>query len=288
MKIAIFGATGQLGQDFVRVLRHDQIHALSHEQVDVTKEKDVRGAVSSLKPDVVINCTAWTDVPACEGDVHRAMEVNAYAAGTVAKACQEVKAKLVHISTDYVFDGQTRTPYTERNVPAPLNVYGLTKLTGEYLVAMHHDRAFIVRTSGLYGIHPCRGKKMNFVETMLHLAQTKDVVKVVDDEVLSPTFTVHLAQQISLLIETDYYGLYHATAQGACSWFEFARKIFELAQVRTRLEKTTVAEYASPIRRPAYSVLKNFNLQNHGIDFMKFWDEGLRDYFLDKENKLPL
>jgi dTDP-4-dehydrorhamnose reductase len=288
MKIAILGATGQLGQDLVRVLHQSKVYPLSHEQADITKPSALKKTLNDIAPDIVINCAAWTDVPGCEKDPKKAFELNAVAAHHVALACHSFQAKLVHISTDYVFDGRNREPYTELALPAPVNVYGLSKLTGEHYVRMVHDRVFIVRTSGLYGIHPCRGKKANFVETMLGLAKTQDVIKVVDDEVLTPTFTVHLAHQVRILMQTEYYGLYHATAQGACSWFDLTRKLFELAKINTRLEKISSKEFKSPVRRPAYSVLKNLNLQNHGIDFMKFWDEGLQDYFLDKENKLAI
>jgi dTDP-4-dehydrorhamnose reductase len=173
-------------------------------------------------------------------------------------------------------------------MPSPLNVYGVSKLAGEHYIQAYCDKHFIVRTSGLYGIHPALGKKTNFVETMLNLAKERDTIKVVDDEVLSPTFTIHLAQQIKKLMATDHYGLYHATNDGACSWYDFTKKIFEFAKVNTKLEKTSVKEFGSPVRRPAYSVLENYNLKKRGLDIMKPWEEALSDYFLDKENKLKI
>ncbi|MBX7152593.1 dTDP-4-dehydrorhamnose reductase [bacterium] len=289
MKVLIFGATGQLGKDIQRVLKKDfTLAPVTHDQCDITKDAATQKFINESKPDWVINCAAWTDVPGCELDDQKAFTVNALGAKHVAAGCAKAKSKLIHISTDYVFDGNENQPYSETSLCRPVNVYGLSKLAGEHYIQMTHDQYFIIRTSGLYGIHPNRGKKTNFVETMLKLAKERDVVKVVDDEILTPTFTLNLAQQIKILMGIDRYGIYHATNNGSCSWYEFTRKIFEIAKINTRLEKTTVKEFASPVKRPAYSVLKNLNLQNLGIDFMKMWDAALEDYFLDKENKLKL
>ncbi|MBL7996193.1 dTDP-4-dehydrorhamnose reductase [bacterium] len=285
----LIGANGQLGQDLIRVLSHDfDITKTDIDQCDITSLAQVTELFESNRHDLVINTAAWTDVPGCETNDRKAFEVNALGAKYVAQNCERASCKLIHISTDYVFDGQKNKPYIESDLPAPLNVYGVSKLTGERYVAAYSRKHFIVRTSGLYGIHPAVGKKSNFVETMLNLAKEKDTIKVVDDEVLTPTFTVHLAQQIKKLIPTDYYGLYHATSGGACSWYEFTKKIFEIAQVKTKLEKTSVREFGSPLRRPAYSVLGNYNLTERGLDIMKPWEVALADYFLDKENKLKI
>lgn len=288
-KLLLIGSNGQLGKDLIRVLSGEfDIVETDVGQCDITDARQVTELFDSSRPDVAINTAAWTDVPGCEINDKKAFEVNALGAKHVAQICERRLCKLVQISTDYVFDGKKNSPYVESDLPAPLNVYGISKLAGEYYIQAYCSRHFVVRTSGLYGIHPAVGKKTNFVETMLKLAKEREVIKVVDDEVLTPTFTIHLAQQIRTLISTEYYGIYHATNNGACSWYQFTRKIFELAQVKTILEKTSVKEFGSPVRRPMYSVLENHNLSKQGLDIMKPWEEALVDYFLDKENKLKI
>lgn len=288
-KILLIGANGQLGKDLIRVLSHDfVITGTDVEQCDISKREQVSSLFESNRPDLVINTAAWTDVPGCETNDKKAFEVNALGAKHIAQACDRISCKLLHISTDYVFDGKKNSPYVESDLPAPLNVYGLSKLTGEYYIQAYCRKYFIVRTSGLYGIHPAIGKKTNFVETMLKKAKEGNTIKVVDDEVLTPTFTIHLAQQVKKLISTDYFGLYHATSNGACSWYEFAKKIFELAHADAALEKTSVIKFGSPVQRPAYSVLDNYHLRTRGLEVMKTWDGALADYFLDKDNKLKI
>lgn len=288
-KILLIGANGQLGKDLIRVLSRDfHIVPVDVDQCDITDAAQVQKTFELHRPDIALSTAAWTDVPGCETNDKKAFEINALGAKHVAQASETVSCKLLHISTDYVFDGKKNSPYAETDMPAPLNVYGLSKLSGEYYVSAYCTKYFIVRTSGLYGIHPALGKKTNFVETMLNLAKEKSVIKVVDDEILTPTFTVHLAEQIRVLLPTNYYGTYHATNDGACSWYQFTEKIFEFANIKTKLEKTTVKEFRSPVRRPAYSVLDNQNLKKHRLDIMKKWEAGLSDYFLDKENKLKI
>lgn len=286
-KILLIGANGQLGKDLIRVLSKEfNVVPVDVDKCDITDAAQVSKTFELHKPDIALSTAAWTDVPGCETNDKKAFEINALGAKYVAQACEKMSCKLLHISTDYVFDGKKNSPYVETDMPAPINVYGLSKLSGEYYVSAYCTKHFIVRTSGLYGIHPALGKKTNFVETMLNLAKEKNVIKVVDDEILTPTFTVHLAEQISVLLNTEHYGTYHATNDGACSWYQFTEKIFELANIKTKLERTTVKEFGSPVRRPAYSVLENQNLKKHGLDTMKKWQEALSDYFLDKENKL--
>ncbi len=288
-KTLIIGAQGQLGRDLMRILAGTcDLIPTDVDQCDITDPVRILELMKSERPDVVINTAAWTDVPGCEADDKKAFTINALGAKNVAVACGKFAAKLVHVSTDYVFDGKKTVPYVESDRPSPLNVYGISKLSGEYYVAAYCTSHVIVRTSGLYGIHPAVGKKTNFVETMLKLAKEKEVIRVVNDEILTPTFTVHLARQIKAMIDKDHYGLFHATNNGACSWFQFAEKIFELTRTPVKLEPTTVAEFGSAVRRPAYSVLRNDRLEKMGMDLMTDWDEALRDYFLDKENKLTL
>ncbi len=286
MKILLIGANGQLGKDLLRVFTDDdQIIGVDIEDCDITKKEQIVHCIASKRPDAVINTAAWTDVPGCESNDRKAFELNALGAKYVALACHAVNCKLMHISTDYVFDGEKNEPYTESDTPAPINVYGLTKYMAELYIRYVHPQHFIVRTSGLYGIHHCVGKKTNFVETMLRLGQEGGLVRVVNDERLAPTFTLNLARQLKQLIRREDYGLYHAVSHGSCSWFEFARKIFDIAGMRVPLEPISVRDYNSPVRRPANSTLQNKRLQSLGIDIMNTWEEALEDYFLDRRNK---
>lgn len=288
-RICIFGGKGQLGKDLVRTLSGThEVVALDVDTCDITDQSSVRDALDRHSPSTVINCAAMTDVPACETNDLAAFQINALGAKHVAMACEERSLRLVHISTDYVFDGLKRSPYVETDATQPLNVYGLTKLAGEHYVRQSCSRHYIVRSSGLYGIFECQGKKTNFVETMLRLAEKQTALRVVNDETLTPTFTLHLARQIRTLLTGDSFGTYHATNQGACSWYEFAVRIFDILGRNVEVVPVTSREFGSSVRRPPYSVLDNQALREKGLDIMPAWDQALRDYFLDKDNKLSI
>ena len=286
MKVVIIGANGQLGSDLVEVLASEEVIPLTHDDIEVADLASGQAVLTAHRPQVVINTAAFHNVGACEEAPERAFAVNATGAWNVARACVPLGASLVHISTDYVFDGQKGSPYVEDDLPRPLNIYGVSKLAGEHLIRYTLQQHFIIRTSGLYGTHPCRAKGGdNFVGLMLRLAQERDEVRVVDDEVLTPTYTLDLAHQIALLIHTDglgpksaHYGLYHATSGGQCSWYEFARAIFELTGTTVNLQPTTAEEFPRPVKRPAYSVLENKALQGLGLDRMRPWQEALAAY----------
>jgi dTDP-4-dehydrorhamnose reductase len=209
--------------------------------------------------------------------------VNALGARNLAIVARELDAKLVHVSTDYVFDGAKHQPYVEEDRAAPLNVYGNTKLAGEAFLQGLAEKYFIVRTSALYGKSPCRAKGgRNFVDLMLKLAAERDEVRVVDDEVVSPTSTAELAKQIVILGRTNHYGLYHATAEGSCSWYEFAREIFELEGVKTKLSVASANEFPSKVPRPKYAVLENHAFKALGLNSFQPWEDGLRTYLKSK------
>jgi dTDP-4-dehydrorhamnose reductase len=279
MKVAIFGVAGQLGRDVASALSAHSIVAVDHARADVRDASAVTTVVRDASPAWVINCAAMTHVDGCEADALAACDANALGAGNVARAATAAGARLVHISTDYVFDGAKRTPYLEDDTPYPVNVYGFSKLAGEWAVRADGPRHVIVRTSGLYGAHPCRGKGGNFVETMLARARAGGVLRVVADEVLTPTFTADLAAQIRLLIERDApAGVYHATNAGACSWFEFAQEIVRLVGLGAPVEPIGAAEWKSPARRPSYSVLDNHALASLEMDVMPDWHDALRRY----------
>ena len=233
-KVAIIGSGGQLGTDLASVFsqdKHAELYLLDHSSVECADKRSVEKALFDINPQVVINCAAFVRVDDCEKESEKAFSVNAKGAGHVAQACAGIGATVVYISTDYVFDGGKSSPYTEKDSPDPLNIYGKSKLEGERLVRDFCPKHFIVRSSGLYGLG--RGGKgslaWNFVETMLKLAGGGGPIRVVDDQVLAPTFTKDLAGVIAELIDTDRYGTYHITNSGECSWYEFGKAVFEVS-----------------------------------------------------------
>jgi dTDP-4-dehydrorhamnose reductase len=285
MKIAVIGGDGQLGSDVARVFAEngDTVCALTHADIELSNVDSVFGAVRNLKPDVIVNTAAMHHVEKCEADAERAFAVNGLGARHVALAATEVGAVLMHISTDYVFDGAKRSPYVEGDAPRPLNVYGNSKLAGEYFVRAITDKHFVLRTSAIYGKNPCRAKGgLNFIELMLKLAKERPGVRVVDGEFVSPTPTVDIAAQIVALSRTDAFGLYHATAEGVCSWYEFAREIFNLTNTKTNLEVAGPNEFPSKVPRPTYSVLENDALKRQGLNAFRPWQDGLREYLAQR------
>ena len=284
MRVLIIGATGQLGNDLVRAFSGVEVLSAARKgtafSLDLSRPETIRRCVvDSLRPEVVINTAAAHNVPVCEEEPAQAYAVNATGVAALAECCHEIGARLVHVSTDYVFgEGGTR-PWREDDLPAPLNVYGASKLAGEHLLAAACADHMIVRSSGLYGMSPCLAKSgKNFVQQMLGLAAERDEVKVVTDEILTPTSTVALAHQIRRLVEEGRPGLYHATCRGHCSWNEFAAAIFEETRTAVRLLPATSVDFPSSVRRPSYSVLDNHRLREEGLDVMPEWRESLRQH----------
>jgi dTDP-4-dehydrorhamnose reductase len=281
MKIAVIGAEGQVGRDACAEIEHhgDEVCSLSHTQLEIGSLDSVQAVLWQIKPDVVINTAAFHQVEQCELDPARAFAINASGARNVAKVAATLNALLIHISTDYVFDGGKSTPYEETDLPRPLNAYGNSKLAGEYFVRTLSPRHFVLRTSALYGKHPCRAKGgLNFVELMCKLAREGKEIKVVDSEFVTPTATADLAKQIVELSRCDSFGLYHATAEGSCSWYEFARAIFALTATEARLTIANPSDFPSKVPRPRYSVLENKGLKSISRNVFRPWREGLREY----------
>jgi dTDP-4-dehydrorhamnose reductase len=281
MKAAIIGANGQLGVDLcVAFARNDHgVVQINHSEVDIRDMKNLRAVLGSQKPDLIVNTAAMHNVDACERDPLSAYEVNGIGARNLALICQERDIPLMHVSTDYVFDGTKNAPYVEDDQPMPLNVYGNTKLSGEYFIRSIAPRHYIVRVSGLYGLNPCRAKAgRNFVSLMLDLAREGRDIRVVDDEILSPTYTMEVAEQMVKIAESSLYGLYHATSEGFCSWYEFAQEIFRLAGLQPRLERAAPGEFVNKVPRPKYSVLENARLKQNMIHMMGHWRQGLESY----------
>lgn len=282
--IALIGADGQLGTDLALNFKKKNIpfHPLYYPQFDITKPKEVKRKLFSLKPQIVINTAAYHRVDECEDYPEKAFLVNAFAVRQLAFICQELGATLVHFSTDYVFDGQKNTPYIEEDCPRPLSVYAASKLAGEYFVTAILEHYFIIRTCGLYGVAGCWGKGTNFVETMIKLANEGKVIKVVNNQHVTPTSTWELAERIIELLNTSAYGLYHLTNEGQCTWFEFAQKIFEFLNLKPELIPVTSQEFGAKALRPRYSVLENKRAKSLGLTFFSPWEEALKDYLQRK------
>jgi dTDP-4-dehydrorhamnose reductase len=281
MRVAVLGANGQLGTDVCAayVKRGDDLSLLTHDNFDVRDIEAGRNCLARIRPNAIVNTTAMHQVDQCEQRPEESFAVNGVGARNLALISNELDCVLVHVSTDYVFDGRKQAPYVESDCPFPLNVYGNTKLAGEIFVRTIARRHFVVRVSALFGGAPCRAKGgMNFVQLMLHLARTRGKMRVVDDEFVSPTYTADVAAQIVELSGTKDYGLYHATAEGQCSWYGFAQKIVELGGVGANLEVADPGEFPAKTPRPKYTVLENANLKSIGKNMMPHWSDGLRRY----------
>ncbi len=282
MKVVVAGATGQLGQELVSALAGERVQAFSRHELDLCDFPYTRAVLSEHRPEVVINAAAFTRVDDCETEPERAFWVNAFAVRHLAKVCAEFGSILVHISTDYVFDGARTSPYTEDDTPNPLSVYGTSKLAGECFVRSLAPRYIVVRTSGLYGPAGVASRRGNFVETMLRLAERGGPVRVVTDQVLSPSSSRDVASKIVELVRQDRRGLFHVTNAGQCSWFEFAREIFALAGRAPVLEPITAAAFGARARRPAYSVLSHARLADAGLDDLRSWRDAVTAYLRER------
>ncbi|HZH94527.1 MAG TPA: dTDP-4-dehydrorhamnose reductase, partial [Flavisolibacter sp.] len=251
MKVAVIGANGQLGSDLMEVLSAaHEVTGLNHADIEIADIDNVKNIMSSLKPDIILNTAAYHIVPEAEKFPDKAFQINGTAVLNLAKVCADEKIRLLHYSTDYVFDGKKQSPYTENDCPNPLNVYANTKLSGEYFALNYCDNSFVVRVSGIYGKVPCRAKGGNFITTMLKLASEKPEVRVVNDEVLTPTPTGEIAKATAELIKTDAFGLYHMSCEGAVSWYEFAKTIWDTLGLKTPLYASSVKDFPLVVKRP--------------------------------------
>lgn len=286
MKVMITGANGQLGRALHELLASEPkvrliatgsrvsakeapfpIYAL-----DISDEQAVSSFVREQCPDVIINCAAYTKVDLCESNEAEALKINGDGPRYLARAAKEVDAKLIHVSTDYVFDGKSKKPYIETDETNPVSAYGRTKLAGEQAVMEEWDKVFIVRTAWLYG----DGK--NFVKTMLSLADTHKELRVVNDQYGTPTTAVELAKMLWYLAKTEQYGIYHGTCEGSTTWYEFAKEIFRVFDKQIVVHPVTSKEYNAKADRPEFSVLENHKLNTETDYRMKDWKEALLDY----------
>ena len=283
-RYVLIGATGQLGFDLARTFDlPGTLVTPRHADLDILDARGMGEALRALRPTHVLNTAAWNAVDAAENESRRAFALNAEAVGTLAETCQRLGARLVHFSTDYVFDGAKRAPYAETDAPNPLSAYAVSKLAGEDLARQRCEQALVIRVSGLFGIGKSAGKGgTNFVETMLGLARARRPLRVVADQVLGPSYTLDVARIVWRVVASGHTGLCHVTSAGATSWHDFAREIFRLEGLMPSLTPVTSAEYGARARRPLYSALAHDALRALGIAEPQAWQPALVAYLAER------
>jgi dTDP-4-dehydrorhamnose reductase len=292
MKILLIGSKGQLATALRPRLGAAGHHVVgvTHEECDLTSPGLVARQLDAHTPEVVINTAAYNQVDRSETAVEEAFAVNSYGPGSLATACATRRITVMHVSTNYVFDGRRARPYDEADGPNPLSVYGLSKLAGERLVQTHATRYFIVRTTGLYGRHEGRKAGENFVERMLAAASAVNggaPLRVVRDQIATPTYAGHLADAMVRLLATTAYGLYHLTNSGQCSWWDFARAILARARLRAEVQPVGSDAFGAAAPRPAFSVMVSRRSAEAGLGPLPPWEEGLEAYFRERDEQRP-
>ena len=279
MKVALIGAKGQLGQDIAKTVPEGvELYLFTHQDFDITDRESVQNMLGNKERfDVIINTAAFHKTDVCEDEPEKAFAVNAVGVKNLVDVCLKTGSVLVHISTDYVFDGtkiKTKEPYTEEDLPNPINVYGISKYAGELIVRNYLEKYYVVRVASLYGRAGASGKGGNFVYTILHKARASEPLRVVDDIYMSPTYTLDAAREIWwMILEERPYGLYHVVNFGYCSWYEFALKILKFADLKVEIKRVKHTEFQTRAKRPLWSPLKSVK----GIA-MRGWEEALQDF----------
>jgi dTDP-4-dehydrorhamnose reductase len=288
-RAVVFGASGQLGVELVRELKSRQyeVAAWSRGQADITDRTAVEHALASLDADVVLNAAAYNQVDVAEKEPQAAFLVNALAVRNLALACRQIDAKLVHFSTDYVFDGTATRPYVEEDATHPLGAYAVSKLAGELYAQAYLDTALIVRTSGVFGPGGLTTARGNFVEMMLRMAGSGQPIRMVEDHFASPTFAPYLAARTADMVERGLSGVFHAGGGSPISWFNFANMIFAVAGLQPALHRTSEREYRTPARRPKYSPLSNAKMEQAGVQPMPPLREAVEAYFAARNLAKP-
>ena len=280
MKVAVIGSRGQLGSDLVKIFESEKVIPLAHQDIEVTDYNSC-AKLRTLSPDVVINTAAFHKTDACEDEPLKAFSVNAVGSRNVAQICKEIGAVYIYISTDYVFDGAKKKPYTESDPTSPINTYGISKVAGEHC-AKFSDKYYIIRVSSLFGVAGASGKGGNFVETMIQKAEKREEIKVVDDMIMSPTYTKDAALTIKNIVEKKLpFGIYHCSNKGYCSWYEFAKSIFNSLGLEANLKPIKTEELTQKAKRPKFSALKSEKLEKQGLG-MRDWKEALTEYLKEK------
>lgn len=280
MKVLVTGVKGQLGYDVVNELTKRGHIAVGTdiEEMDITDSKSVDSVIKESAPDAVIHCAAYTAVDAAEDNVDLCRKINAEGTQNIANVCKELDIKMIYISTDYVFDGEGERPWEPDDERTPLNVYGQTKYEGELAVQNTLDKFFIVRIAWVFGVN---GK--NFIKTMLNLGKTRDSLTVVNDQFGSPTYTFDLAKLLVDMVETDKYGIYHATNEGICTWYEFACEIFKQAGMNIKVSPVLASEYPAKAKRPSNSRMSKEKLTENGFEKLPTWQDALSRYLKEME-----
>jgi len=286
-KIALIGANGQLGSDIVKVFSSDSYFKtvpLTQNEIDITDIEKTKKVLENINPDLVVNTAAYHRVDEIEDNPQKAFLVNVIAEKNLAEICEKNGWSLAFFSTDYVFglDKNRKIPYVETDAPGPVSTYGVSKLAGEFVTRFTTTDHYVVRLCGLFGVTGAIGKGGNFVETMIKLGKEKGEVRVVNDQILTPTYTKNIAENLLKLFKTENYGLYHMTAEGACSWWEFASEIFRLLKMNIKCIPVTSDQFKTRAKRPTYSVLENHNLKQLGLNRMVDWKKGLELYLKEK------
>ncbi len=283
MKIVIIGSNGQIGSDLKKVLEKDhELVCLEHKDIEITDEKSIEKLIT-IKPSIVINTAAYLDVQSCEENPKKAFEVNSIGLLYLAKICKKINAILLHLSTDYVFDGKKTKPYIEEDIPNPLNVYGTSKFLGELLIRLTTDKHLVVRTCSVFGQNPSRGKfgRPNFVDMIIKKAKNKEEIKAYDNVISTPINSFFLAKQIAEIIKLKDYGVYHAGGNTPISWHDFAKLILKLAKLDARLIKSKL-ENNDPIKKPLNTALENYKLNKLKINIIPPLEEALSLYLKEK------
>ncbi|MFD0081542.1 dTDP-4-dehydrorhamnose reductase [Priestia megaterium] len=274
-KVLVTGANGQLGKELVELFTEKgfEVYGFGRDKMDITNQAQVQEMISTLKPNIVLHSAAHTQVDLAESEPEQAFLINAYGTRNVAVAAEAAGAKLVYVSTDYVFNGTNDEPYNEFSPTSPLGVYGKSKLAGEQFVRDFHSKFFIVRTSWVYGKHGA-----NFVKTMLKLGEERKELSVVADQIGCPTYTLDLAHAILELVDTQKYGVYHVSNSGSCSWYEFAKEIFEISEMKVQVNPCTTADFPRPAARPANSVFEHMSIKLNNFSSIRHWKEALSSF----------
>ena len=277
MKVLVTGVKGQLGYDVVKELekRGHQPIGVDREEMDLMNNEAIRTFIMTLKPEAIIHCAAYTAVDKAEEEVETCYQVNAEATKVIAECAKELDIKLIYISTDYVFDGTKEGEYIETDIPNPINVYGASKLKGEQYVQQLLEKYYIVRISWVFGING-----NNFIKTMRRLGTKRDELNIIHDQVGSPTYTADLAPLLVDMMETDKYGVYHATNEGCCSWYEFANEIFKQSDIQVKTNPITTDQYPTAAKRPINSRMSKEKLKENGFNLLPTWKKSLSRYII--------
>ena len=288
MKIALIGSNGQLGTDLIEYFtdKGEEMIGLTQDDIDVCYMDKCEPVLLKIMPDLIISTAAFHQVDLCEDEGESAFAVNAVGVKNLCNICIALDIPLMHFSTDFVFgaDKNRTKPYDENDCPGPVSLYGISKLAGEYIIKYMLKKYYLVRSSGLYGYAGSFGKGSNFVDMMIKLAREGRKIRVVNDQILTPTSTRDITEKLHELIQAGSYGLYHMTNTGQCSWYEFAVEIFKIAGIAADISPTLSSQYDAKAARPSYSVLDNKNLREAGIGDFRHWKEALKDYIDAKYN----